>query len=114
MLDRITWSGMKRRTPHNLELRAVIYRDQQWWVAHCLELNLAASSDESAERAIDDLLKSVDLQLQNADDLDAIVRPAAPEVWAMYFRAMDHHMGARASKLRAVKSFTFRKMQSAA
>jgi hypothetical protein len=72
-----------------VELRAVVYRHQEWWIAHCLELDLV-SEGTTPENALRDLLEISIFQVETAQEmgnLESIFRPAPPEIWAMYSRA---------------------------
>ncbi|MGO8688871.1 MAG: hypothetical protein ACLQLG_04500 [Thermoguttaceae bacterium] len=72
-----------------LDLRAVIYRHQRWWIAHCLELDLVAEGPTPAS-AFQDLRELSTSQIEAAKkmgNLESIFRAAPPEIWAMFFRA---------------------------
>jgi hypothetical protein len=74
-----------------IELRAVVYRHQRWWIAHCLELDLVAEGKTPAA-ALQDLIDISVSQVETAKksgDLESIFRAAPPEIWAMFSRACD-------------------------
>lgn len=74
-----------------IPLRAVVYRHAEWWIAHCLELDLVAEG-KTAEQALDDLLDLCVTQLETAlahGDLAGAFRSAPPEIWATFSRATD-------------------------
>lgn len=63
-------------------------------------MDLVASAD-TTQQAIRDLLRSIRIQLSEAlktGDLDAVLRPAPPEYWQMYFRADSSKNATKASK----------------
>ena len=69
-----------------LDLRAVIYQDDRWWIAHCLELDLPAEG-KTPQEAVNALIPLIALQVDAAlehDDLPSIFRPAPPEIWTMF------------------------------
>ena len=74
-----------------IELRAVIYPDDGCWIAHCLELDVAAEGSSPIEAA-ESLVSLCDYQIDNAiqhGDLNTIFRPAPPEIWSLYAKAKD-------------------------
>jgi len=69
-----------------ISLRAIIYREDDCWVAHCLEMDIVSegSGPQDALRNLDDLCG---LQIKVAleeGDLESIFKPAPPEIWKMY------------------------------
>jgi predicted RNase H-like HicB family nuclease len=65
-----------------LTLRALIYRDDDWWVAHCLETDVVAEGDTPVQ-AFDHLQALTDFQITAAleeGDLQSIFRQAPPEI----------------------------------
>ncbi len=78
-----------------IPLRAVAYRHGEWWIAHCLELDLVAEGHSPTE-ALRDLLDLSATQIKAAikrGDLASIFRPAPPEIWATFSRAGDARVG---------------------
>jgi hypothetical protein len=74
-----------------IDLRAVIYRYQKWWIAHCLELDLVAEGATPID-AFRDLMELSASQVKAAckmGNLDSIFRSAPPEIWTMFSRARD-------------------------
>jgi len=70
----------------SIPLRAVVYREGDWWIAHCLELDLVAEG-KSPFAALKDVLDLAEFQIRVAmedGDLDSIFRAAPPEVWRMF------------------------------
>jgi predicted RNase H-like HicB family nuclease len=70
-------------------LRAVIYREGKWWIAHCLELDLVAEGD-SAREAMDNLIDIANTQIEVAlqdGNLESILTPAPAKMWTLYFDA---------------------------
>jgi hypothetical protein len=73
------------------DLRAVVYQHGQWWIGHCLELDLVAQG-RAAQSALKNLMELSSSQLKmalKAGDVESAFRPAAPRMWAMYARAAD-------------------------
>jgi len=72
----------------DLDLRAVIYREGRFTLAHCLELDLVAEGDSAAD-AVQTLVELIQMQIdaaRDAGDLGSIFRPAPPEYWHLYAR----------------------------
>lgn len=77
--------------PIRIQLRAVLYREDRWWIAHCLELDIVAHGDTAGEAA-KDLIELVDMQIETAmenGDLPSIFRPAPPQIWGLYWKGED-------------------------
>ncbi len=76
-------------TAIRIDLRGVAYRDNQWWIAHCLEMDVVAEGDTPQE-AIKDLIGLCDLKIADAikeGDIKSVFRPAPPEIWDLYAKA---------------------------
>ena len=73
-----------------LDLRAVVYPHQKWWIAHCLELDLVAEGPTPAS-AIRDLVEISISQVETAQNGEPRINflCGAPEIWAMFSRAGD-------------------------
>src|SRR5580704_12791727 len=72
-----------------LDLRFIIYREEDVWLAHCLELDIVAEGT-SASEAMSDALRLCALQIEFAmehGDIKSVFRAAPPEFWAMYSRS---------------------------
>ena len=72
-----------------IELRIITYREENVWLAHCLELDIVAEGS-SSKKAVKDLVDLCLLQVKTAMDennLPSIIRPAPAEIWAMFFSA---------------------------
>ena len=71
------------------ELRGMVYRDGQWWIAHCLEMDVVAEGDSAIE-AIRSAVELCGIKIEEAmrdGNLRSIFRPAPPEIWELYARA---------------------------
>ena len=74
-----------------IDLSGVAYREEGWWLAHCLQLDIIAEGTTPQE-AFRSLQSLCDLQLMRAleeGDLASVLRPAPPEIWHMYYMATD-------------------------
>lgn len=72
-----------------IELRGVIYREGPWWIAHCLEMDVAAEGDTPFE-AVSSAAELCGLKIEDAmreGDMRSIYRPAPPELWDLYDQA---------------------------
>jgi hypothetical protein len=70
-----------------LELRVIVYREDAFWLAHCLELDIVAEG-ETPQKAVRDLTDLCVLQIRTAieeSDLTSIFRPAPAEIWKLFF-----------------------------
>lgn len=52
----------KAKRDLRIPLHAVVYQHAQWWIAHCLELDLVAEG-KTADGAIQDLMELSETQL---------------------------------------------------
>jgi hypothetical protein len=69
----------------------LIYHEDEWWIAHCLEMDLPAEG-QSPQEAFQNLLDVLDVQIQSSladGDLGSIFSPAPAELWRMYALATD-------------------------
>lgn len=74
-----------------IALRGLVYREDKWWISHCLELDIVAEGDTSDD-AVESCMRLCELQISEAiktEDLDSIFRPAPPEYWRMYWQGVD-------------------------
>lgn len=81
-------------------LRAAIYKEENMWLAHCLELDIVAEG-KTPHKAFDDLAELCALQIRVAleeGDVRSVFRPAPPEIMQMYF------FGKHVKQLRARKA----------
>jgi hypothetical protein len=72
-----------------LDLRFVVYREDDVWLAHCLELDIVAEG-ASANEALRDALRLCAVQFEFAveqGDISSAFRAAPPEFWAMYAKS---------------------------
>ena len=70
----------------SIPLRAVVYREGKWWLAHCLELDLVAEGG-TADEALRDLMDLTVLQVQTAckeGNLESVFRPAPAAIWRLF------------------------------
>lgn len=94
-----------------LILRALIYREDCWWIAHCLELDLVAEGT-SPVKAFENLQSLTQLQIATAmeeGDLQSIFRPAPPEIFAQFAIAHDQIIRRRPPK--SVERFDVRTLE---
>ncbi|HUQ70256.1 MAG TPA: hypothetical protein VM165_12065 [Planctomycetaceae bacterium] len=71
----------------NIELRGIVYREGEFWFAHCLELDIVAEGS-TAQEAISSAVSLCELQIDTAvanNDLESIFRPAPAKFWSMFF-----------------------------
>ncbi len=71
------------------ELRGIVYREGQWWIAHCLEMDVVAEGNSPFE-AFSSVVELCGIKIDEAmidGNLRSIFRPAPPEIWELYARA---------------------------
>jgi hypothetical protein len=72
----------------SLDLKAVLYRKDEFWLAHCLELDIVAQAREP-NPALASLVSLCDLQVRGAmrvrDKVRHVLTPAPREFWALWF-----------------------------
>lgn len=101
----------KTMTQVRLTLRALVYRDDDWWVAHCLETDVVAEG-ATPIKAFENLQSLTDFQIETAleaGDLQSIFRQAPPEILAAFATGLDRHFRRRPP--RAVERFDARTLQ---
>lgn len=80
-----------------LILRALIYRDDDCWVAHCLETDVVAEG-ETPMQAFENLQSLTALQIETAmeeGDLQSIFRQAPAEILSLFAIGQDRHIRRR-------------------
>lgn len=83
-----------------IDLRAILSREDEVWLAHCLEMDIVAEGNTPRE-AVQDLIDLCTFQIETAiehHDLASVFRPAPPEVWIQFFsskkkKQLRHHKG---------------------
>jgi predicted RNase H-like HicB family nuclease len=94
-----------------LILNVLIYRDDEWWVAHCLETDVVAEGD-SPSKAFENLRGLTEYQIETAlseGDLESIFRPAPAETQRAFASAYDRPFRRRPPQ--AVERFNVRELQ---
>ena len=97
--------------PVRLILRALIYRDDDWWVAHCLETDVVAEGNTPTQ-AFANLQSLTDLQIRTAmedGDLQSIFRQAPPDILTLFASGYDQNIRRRPPK--SVERFDVRTLQ---
>jgi predicted RNase H-like HicB family nuclease len=107
------WSVNAMKQAVRLTLRALIYPEDSWWIAHCLELDVVAEG-ETPKKAFEALQSLTELQIETAmevGDLQSIFRQAPPEILAAYAIAEDRRF--RRKLPSRVERFDVRALQPA-
>jgi hypothetical protein len=75
----------------NFSFKVLIKREPDAWVAHCLELNLVAVAETSAqvESDIMDIIAAHVRYAFENDNVEHMFHPAPPDVWKDFFRCTD-------------------------
>ena len=83
-----------------VDLRAVVYSEGEWWIAHCLELDLVAEG-KTPDQALRDLMELSETQIETAikaGNLESVFRSAPPQIWAMFSTANDTAVRKRSAR----------------
>ncbi len=82
--------------PLRLPLRAVLYREGDLWIAHCLEMDLLGDGPDQ-EKALNSLSQAIVTQLQACikhDNVAGIFCPAEAKYFRMFAAGKDAVVGA--------------------
>lgn len=78
-----------------IPLRVVFYKEEQRWVAHCLEFDLCGDGATRRE-ALQSLEESINIQVHESlehDNPRNLFSPAPSEVWEKFFAGKDVAVG---------------------
>ena len=106
--DKQLWEAMHSI---RLTLRALVYRDGDFWVAHCLETDVVAEGTTPL-KAFENLQSLTSFQIETAletGDLQSIFRQAPREILSAFAVGYDQHFRRRPPK--AVERFDVRSLQ---
>jgi predicted RNase H-like HicB family nuclease len=81
----------QRMSQIRLELSALIYQEDSVWIAHCLQMDIAAEG-ETPEEALTSLIGLVDCQIEdavNSGNVDSLFNPAPPAIWRLFALGKD-------------------------
>ena len=98
-----------------LDFRVLIYREEPFWIAHCLETDLVAEGKTVSE-AVDSLIAISNVQIQTAlaeGDLASVFSAAPPEVWRMYSVAAEGPTRRPRKAVKQVNKMQFRQLATA-
>lgn len=74
-----------------LDLNVIVYWEDEWWIAHCIELDLPVEGS-SPEEALESLMRLIMMHVTTAlaeGNLEPIYAPAPAELWRMFSIARD-------------------------
>lgn len=98
-----------------LTLRALVYREADWWLAHCLELDLVGEG-KTPQAAFETLLRLTNLQIEAAlevGDLQSIFRAAPADIQASFAIAQDKQFTRNPTLPAKVERFDVRTLAAA-
>ena len=84
-----------------LDFNVLLYKEDSWWIAHCLEMDLPAEGTTPQE-AIKNFLDIANVQIKAAlseGDLQSIFSPAPPELWKAFAVADDRAFPRKSGRL---------------
>lgn len=87
----VTHCSENRMSQLRIDLQALLYRENGWWIAHCLEMDIAAEC-KTAKEAVTSLVSLCDFQIEESlqeGDLSSAFKPAPKELWLMFSLASD-------------------------
>lgn len=67
-------------------VRVVLYREEEMWIAHCLEFDVIGSG-ETQSKAVSDLTTAMQIQIEQSikhNNVRNLFRPADSGVYAMF------------------------------
>lgn len=74
-----------------LDFQVLVYPEGEFWIAHCLETDIAAEG-KSQQEAIENLIDVSNLQIEtllSEGDLNSLFSPAPSEIWRLFSTAQD-------------------------
>jgi len=96
----------------SINLSAVVYREDNLWLAHCLELDIVAEA-KTVDNAVSSLVSLCDLQIKVAleeGDLQSIFRPAPAEIWKLFTVAQKKQLRSKRAFKMPVHRFETRQL----
>ncbi len=78
---------LEKKDKVSLTVNVLIKKEDDLWIAHCLELDIVATGTSSAEaaREIKDLIKAQISYAFANDNLNNLFKPAPSEVWREFY-----------------------------
>jgi len=98
-----------------LDFQVLLYRENPYWIAHCLETDLVAEGKTVAE-AVDNLIDISNVQIQSAldeGDLASLFSPAPADVWRMYAVSAEGPSRRPRKAVKQVNKVQFRQLATA-
>ena len=89
----------KKKPALKLSFNVLYKKENQTWIAHCLELDIVATSNdfETVKKEITDLMITQVIYAIENDNVDYLYHPAPPEVWHEFYKCSsqweDEHTG---------------------
>jgi predicted RNase H-like HicB family nuclease len=71
----------------SIPLSVVTYREGEWSIAHCLQMDLVAEG-KTPQEALDNVFDLIDFHVSTAlevGDIESVFRPAPAEIWKMFW-----------------------------
>ena len=74
---------------NSLTLDAVVYKEEHYWLAHCLQLDLAeaGATPEKAIDALADVIRAHIEWVMEDDDMEHLFHAAPKELWQAWYEA---------------------------
>lgn len=108
---------MKSTAPTiRLDLSVLVYVEGDWWIAHCLEMDMAEEGKtpfEAFKNLVDVINHHVGVAMEEAD-LGSIFSPSPPELWKLFAISEDYILPKTPRKtIKPVNRFHVRQLQLA-
>src|SRR5437879_2928025 len=98
-----------------ITLSAIIYREDDCWLAHCLEMDIVAEGKNliDAWRNLDDLCTLQVKVALEVGDLESIFKPAPAEFWKMFWIGKEREMPRKHKTFKPINRFEARELEFA-
>jgi hypothetical protein len=76
---------------YRFRFSVLVQDNEDVWIAHCLEMDIVGTG-ATPEAASDEVIELCEWQLEEAikaEDVESVMNPAPPEVWARFFTIME-------------------------
>lgn len=108
---------MKPTTPTiRLDLSVLVFVEGDWWIAHCLEMDMAEEGKtplEAFKNLVDVINYHVGAAVDEAD-LGSIFSPSPPELWKLFAISQDYDLPKVPRRtIKPVNRFRVRQLQLA-
>ncbi len=104
----VNFAGTNMNT-YRIPLRVVFYKEDERWVAHCLEFDLCGDGESKAE-ALESLSEAIAIQVQEtveSKNFRNLVSPAPSDVQAKFFAGKHTALGEMQMRIQPIAQVEF-------